>query len=718
MKKIVLMLVAFFSLATQAQEEQNVVLQKEGKLGSLIKNAKNVKRLTISGVGLDRKDYQALSKCTSLEYLDVSGMGDYKKALRFNDYGVERVTFPQLQELVVNMDRNDNNLTDGYHENENLPAPYNTDFIILANIGKTTRINNDLDVIHKLAPNIRKCTFKKITAPCSLSFNTPEWLRILDFDLIKRGYSASISLQEGTACFEALETQIKDSRASYHIIYHIAGYIKDPWVLGLLKDAIYIGSHVLDLALEKNQSIEFTIPKQLRYIDTQGLNFLGNVNVKIEESDVPLVISGGGIRTEGVINKFEFNRPVYLCDNALPSFEIKELIFNDNVEYLGNNSFGELETVRFKECPEKMGTIVRYPKKIQRVYVPSHSLTQFNNFGVSYIESVIGTKEQGNLANAGEQTEQMKAIEEGRLLPSFDFIQKNIPILNISAIYPKTINFYNWQMLNLCKEDVFAYTGRQGMDELDKAFYMKSEDYQTDLNSLQEDKNRIYAYMYDLANDSYKNNKQFWASFDVDGITFDCSNLTNNTSLPFAHIGVSELAFPVQPEVTLPGYGTKYKFACSDLDALKKVKDNLGRIAFVILFKPAFAKEVSSFLQSKAVGVLNPVAIYILDKNSGDVVLNLSEYIRDISSEAGYKAEIELIENGNKKAEAIQEKWDKEYREAQAKKKYHQVPKEERCWVCGGKGYNTGVNLDGVLGRTQSRCTVCYGRGYTLEHYY
>ena len=391
MKKLLFMLVAFCSLSAQAQEEQSVVLQKEGKLGSLIKDAKNVKRLTFSGVGLDRKDYQALSKCTSLEYLDVSGMGDYKKALRFNDYGAEPDTFPQLQELVVNMERTDYGLTDRYHENQNLPAPYNTDFIILANIGKATSIYYDLDVIHKLAPNIRKCTFKKITAPCSLSFNTPEWLRILDFDLIKRGYSASISLQEGTACFEALETQSKESRASYHIIYHI-GYIKDPWVLGLLKDAIYIGSQILDLALEKNQSTEFTISEQLRYIDTQGLNFLGNVNVKIEESDVPLVISGGGIRLEGVINKFEFNRPVYLCDDALSSFEIKELIFNDNVEYLGNNSFGGLETVRFKECPEKMGTIVRYPKGIQRVYVPSNSLTQFNNFGVSYIKSVIDTK--------------------------------------------------------------------------------------------------------------------------------------------------------------------------------------------------------------------------------------------------------------------------------------------------------------------------------------
>lgn len=390
MKKLLFVLVAFCSLSAQAQEEQSVVLQKEGKLGSLIKDAKNVKRLTISGVGLDRKDYQALSKCTSLEYLDVSGMGDYKKALRFNDYGVERDTFPQLQELVVNMET-DYGLTGGYHKNQDLPAPYNTDFIILANIGKTTRIYNDLDVIHKLAPNIRKCTFKKITAPCSLSFNTPEWLRILDFDLIKRGYSASISLQEGTVCFEALETQSKESRASYHIIYHI-GYINDPWVLGLLKDAIYIGPQALHLTLEKNQSTEFIIPKQLRYIDSQGLFLLENVNVKIEESDVPLVISSAGIAMEGVINKFEFNRPVYICDGALSYSEIKELIFNDNVEYLGKNSFKQLETVRFKECPEKMGTIVEYPKTIQRVYVPSSSLTQFNNFGGSYIKSVIGTK--------------------------------------------------------------------------------------------------------------------------------------------------------------------------------------------------------------------------------------------------------------------------------------------------------------------------------------
>ena len=49
---------------------------------------------------------------------------------------------------------------------------------------------------------------------------------------------------------------------------------------------------------------------------------------------------------------------------------------------------------------------------------------------------------------------------------------------------------------------------------------------------------------------------------------------------------------------------------------------------------------------------------------------------------------------------------------------YKDTPKKEFCYTCGGKGYVTGSNLDGVRGRTRSRCTSCHGLGYTEEHYY
>ena len=305
-----------------------------------------------------------------------------------------------------------------------------------------------------------------------------------------------------------------------------------------------------------------------------------------------------------------------------------------------------------------------------------------------------------------ERAEKLKAIEEGRLLPSYDFIQKNIRILAPNQ---------EW-MLSLCKEDALAYTGRNNMDELDKSLYLKSEDYQTDLNSLQEDRNSVFAYMHNLDNDGYKNNKAFWVEFEADAMTFNCLNINNETNLKFAHIGIGQIAFPVQPVVTKAEWASGYYyFPCSDIYALKKVKDNLGHIAFVILFKPAFAKETSSaniFLQTKDVGVVNPIAMYIVNKKSGEVLLNLSEYIRDISSEAGYKAEMALIENINKKEKALQDKWDREYREAEAKKTYHKVPKEERCWVCGGSGT---ITSDGI---PIKRCANCYGRGYTLEYRY
>ena len=324
----------------------------------------------------------------------------------------------------------------------------------------------------------------------------------------------------------------------------------------------------------------------------------------------------------------------------------------------------------------------------------------------------LGMEEEARL-----QAEQMKAVEEGSLLPSFDFIQKNIPILNISATYPKTINYPVDKILSLCKEDVLAYTERWNMDNLDKAFYMKSDDYKVDLGSLKEEKSKLYAYIYDLKNDSYSNNKQFWVDFDVDGITFRCYNIKNETNLVgYAHIGIYQIAFPVQPDVTNNGYN--YFFSCDDLSTLKKVKDNLGHITFVILFRPAFAKEVQDNFGSytKEVAFVNPVAMYILDKNSGEVVMDLSQYIREIASEQGYKSEIALIENVNKKKKEQYANWERDYKERQAKKKYHSTPKQERCFICGGSGE---VTINGFVGEGPTRrCTNCYGKGYTLEHYY
>lgn len=317
--------------------------------------------------------------------------------------------------------------------------------------------------------------------------------------------------------------------------------------------------------------------------------------------------------------------------------------------------------------------------------------------------------------------EQQKAIEEGRLLPSYDFIMKNIPILNVSATYPKPMNYSIDRIYSLCKEDVIAYTERWNMDKLDKALYMKSDEYKVDLGSLKDEKSQIFAYMFDLGNDSYKNNKQFWADFDVDGITFKCYNIKNETLLKNAHIGIYQLAIPVQPGVTDNGYD--YFFRNDDLATLKKVKDNLVHTTFVVLFKPAFSKDVNSAgllgVSKREIAFVNPVAIYILDKRSGEAIMNLSEHIREIASEQGYKSEMTLIENTNKKEKDAYAKWVKDYKDREAKKKYHSVPKEERCWACWGSGKVRGVSDIGAVGAGPwQRCTICYGRGYTLEHYY
>ena len=377
-----------FSIFLQAQEEQKVFVQKEGKLGSQIKDAKNVKKLTISGAKLNQKDFQALTKCTSLEYLDISGVEGIWDKIAFKSSDCQPL--PQLKELTIKYYKPTDlkSSADGYYDN--IQEPYYSDLIIFNNIRD---IYDQVSKLKEFAPNIKQCTIKNITEPCNLSFETPE--KLIIWNKRSNGFKTAISLQEGAAYYEAIdndELSINDC----HLIYGV-GQITDPKQLEL-KNAFYIGMQSFNIDIKKIQIKEFVIPKQIRYIDYEGFNFLnGNkeedINIIAEESDNLLRVVASGILTHGKSNKFEFNRPVYISSGAFSSSEVKQVFFNKGVEYLGKESFKEVEEIRFKECPEKLADyIVGYPKKIQRVYVPSSSLTKFKGLGAKNIDSVIGSK--------------------------------------------------------------------------------------------------------------------------------------------------------------------------------------------------------------------------------------------------------------------------------------------------------------------------------------
>ena len=72
-----------------------------------------------------------------------------------------------------------------------------------------------------------------------------------------------------------------------------------------------------------------------------------------------------------------------------------------------------------------------------------------------------------------------------------------------------------------------------------------------------------------------------------------------------------------------------------------------------------------------------------------------------LSNLDNFKNAKELGAREREREDAYDRKFKKEVKEAQAKMKYHEIPREVRCIFCLGNG-----------------CIYCYHRGYVKQHYY
>lgn len=293
----------------------------------------------------------------------------------------------------------DNTVDIGYVNGEykDIAEAYKHDISVLHNIVEYSHYNRVKGLL-EIMPDMMKGTITKALSPQKLSIDVPQELYVWEGNKMNGGYKMSVNLEEGSITFEKIQSDADLFPGNYHIVYG-CGVISDKEFMEM-KNTIYIGGNA-GVNLGSCDISEFVIPKQLLFIDRSAFNFYGGklngsvkecINIVVEESETPLFINGAGIHTNGKCSKFEFNRPVYISDYAFNS-DVKELIFNKEVEYLGKSCFKEVEEVIFKECPEKMGQIVEYPKKVKRAYVPASSLNQFRSMGTtSYIESIVGAK--------------------------------------------------------------------------------------------------------------------------------------------------------------------------------------------------------------------------------------------------------------------------------------------------------------------------------------
>ena len=399
MKHLFLTLVAFFTLALHAQEKK-VFVEKPGKLASQIKKEESsIRKLTISGNELNAKDYEALKKCVNLESLDISEV----KKVNLGDFYNPFPVLPSVKEIIIN-DKGDIERGDDSSYLNGMPDEYKNDFIAFRKIVDNRNYvkNRIIKKIYQIIPNFEKIVIKNAFQPINFSIDLPSLLSIWFPELvISEKIRWSVSLPDGAYIIEKIEKFEDSLPQNYHLLtglYSITNkYLK---YFTNLENAIFIGRQTFMVDLEEVKIDKITIPKSLRFLDFGSFNLQGSENstitIETEESDEPLFICNNGIIFFGFVEKMEFNRPVYLCDEAFRRCKIGKIFFNKDVEYLGKYSFySGVEEIHFKKSPKKMGEICRGTgsEKIKRAYIPASEQAKFKAAGAtSYFLSIISTK--------------------------------------------------------------------------------------------------------------------------------------------------------------------------------------------------------------------------------------------------------------------------------------------------------------------------------------
>lgn len=293
-------------------------------------------------------------------------------------------------------------------------------------------------------------------------------------------------------------------------------------------------------------------------------------------------------------------------------------------------------------------------------------------------------------------------IAEGRKLPRKDQLIRDCKVFSRTTDASYGYEFENSeffrQLVALCNNDVIAYYGKNRLDDLDKAAYKKSEQYKIDLSNFNRSKNEKMAIVFPLDRDS----EPEW-EFSANSFSFR-ANGTRPTDFS-NQLGLMEFVFPVNPNLVKSDDHIRcwQTFKCSSIEKLQEIRAIKDYIDVLYIFKPGVSA-ISRYWNSDVkdyVYLLNPIALYLLNRNTGEVVLDLSKCLR----KATMTTEKQKIETFAKT------KFNKR------KGTKHSTPKKEMCFGCGGKGYIERTPI-GSLTKVRERCTNCYGKGYTLEYYY
>ncbi len=269
------------------------------------------------------------------------------------------------------------------------------------------------------------------------------------------------------------------------------------------------------------------------------------------------------------------------------------------------------------------------------------------------------------------------------------------------------------QFQALCSNNLLKYYGKDNLSGLDKALYMKSEEYPRDKRVFEEMRNSRFAICIRLGWEPYgwtgPDTKPY---FEGNGFGF-YTTISNSRFIPSvkkSHVIFGENGIPVRNCVLeSSGFGQKLFFGCNDLEKLQYIRDNYSDIDVVFVFKPSIRKNLPSELIESGIDYFigSTIGIYVYNVETDELILDLSRYGRNIDSQVEKQKEDRFFNED--KARVMAEK------SKQKNKKYHSTLKKERCPLCWGTGTIT-QTTNGVTHR--ERCYFCYGKGYTEEHNY
>ena len=228
-----------------------------------------------------------------------------------------------------------------------------------------------------------------------------------------------------------------------------------------------------------------------------------------------------------------------------------------------------------------------------------------------------------------------KLYRSGQALPTLQWLTQNTMIINAERDQYSE----NWRKFKgLCSNDIFMYSGKGINDELDKALYLKSDEYKTELEKFKKDKEGLFAIVRNINDTELRFDASGFALFG--NHTWDYIEGFIGTKI-FYGTGADFYEWFYWPEKDIlqatenNGLGTKHPyFNSNDINALADLKKcvNRGRMGdgtyLVILCKPGESRQKTLLLSVKqVVYVANPISLYIVDGATGRVVLDLSHHL-------------------------------------------------------------------------------------------